>query len=161
MQTGDRGYWKGFGLSISRRHHPRRWRHQQPRWRDDAALPLLAGLGHGTAVTRRRAILVVTAFVAGGIAVLVLRDPVIDAAGAQAIADRMAGDFQRRSGHPAAEFHRRETRQWADGWEFRWRFKPCPDTASLRVWISRSGRRAAFAELPDCTAPQANAPQPA
>jgi hypothetical protein len=111
-------------------------------------------------VTRRRAILVTTAFVAGGVAVLGLRDPLIDAAGAQAIADRMAGEFQRRSGHPASEFQRRETRQWADGWEFRWRFKPCPETASLRVWISRSGRRAAFAELPDCTAPQADAPRP-
>ncbi len=93
---------------------------------------------------------------------LALRDPVIDAAGAQAIADRMAGDFQRRTGHPPGEFQRRETRQWADGWEFRWRFKPCPETASLRVWISRSGRRAAYAELPDCDSagPQGNAPRP-
>lgn len=113
-------------------------------------------------MTRRRTLLFITAFVAGGIAVLALRDPVIDAAGAQTIADRMAAEFRQRTGHPAAEFDRRETRQWADGWEFRWRFKPCPEQASLRVWISRSGRRAAYAELPDCAngGPEANAPRP-
>jgi hypothetical protein len=38
----------------------------------------------------------------------------------------------------------------ADGWEFRWRYRPCPEFASLRVWISRNGRRASYAEFPDC-----------
>jgi hypothetical protein len=101
-------------------------------------------------VTRRRLLLIIVAFVAGGVAVLSLYDPAIDAQTAAAMADRLAGEYHRQSGNPRAAFTAREGRQWADGWEFRWRYRPCPDFASLRVWISRNGRRASYAEFPDC-----------
>ncbi len=74
----------------------------------------------------------------------------IDAPTAQAIADRMSAQYRHSSGQPAQFFAPRETRQWADGWEFRWRYRPCADLASLRIWISRDGRRVSFTELPDC-----------
>ncbi|WP_310496930.1 hypothetical protein [Sandarakinorhabdus sp.] len=74
----------------------------------------------------------------------------IDAPTATAIADRLAGQYLVRSGESPRAFTARETRQWADGWEFRWRYRACPEMASLRVWISRNGRRANYAEFPDC-----------
>ncbi|WP_353217397.1 hypothetical protein [Sandarakinorhabdus sp.] len=101
-------------------------------------------------MTRRRLLLMIAAAVAGGSVVLGLYDPAIDAPAAAAMADRMASGYQSQSGMPPSEFSAREARQWADGWEFRWRFKPCPELASLRVWISRNGRKASFAEIPDC-----------
>ena len=101
-------------------------------------------------MTRRRLLLIVAAFVAGGVAMLSLYEPAIDAQTAAALADRLAVDYHRQSGTPRAAFTAREGRQWADGWEFRWRYRPCPQFASLRVWVSRNGRRANFVELPDC-----------
>lgn len=81
---------------------------------------------------------------------LALYTPAIDAQTAAAMAERMARTYHARSGTPRSEFAAREGRQWADGWEFRWRYRPCPEFASLRIWISRNGRRASYAELPDC-----------
>lgn len=101
-------------------------------------------------MTRRRLVLTLAAFLAGGIAMFSLHDPAVDAQAAAALADRLAQNYHRQSGMPRAAFTAREGRQWADGWEFRWRYRPCPDFASLRVWISRNGRRANYAELPDC-----------
>jgi len=75
----------------------------------------------------------------------------IDAPTAAAFADRLRGQYARRSGEPPVNFGPREDRIWADGWEFRWRYRPCPEFASLRIWISRDGRRASFSELPECT----------
>lgn len=74
----------------------------------------------------------------------------IDAQTAAGIADKMLVQYRRNSGEPAVHFAAREGRQWADGWEFRWRYGLCPEVASLRIWISRDGRRASFAEIPDC-----------
>lgn len=79
--------------------------------------------------------------------------PDIDAKAAAGIADDLLVQHHRRSGDSLRDFAAREDRIWADGWEFRWRYRPCPQAASLRVWISRDGRRANYAELPDC-APQ-------
>lgn len=75
----------------------------------------------------------------------------IDAPTAARIADRLRVQYDRGSGESVRNFAPREDRQWADGWEFRWRYVPCPQFASLRVWISRDGRRASYAELPDCS----------
>ena len=75
----------------------------------------------------------------------------IDAETATAMAERMLKQYRIASHEPARHFPVREGRQWADGWEFRWRYRPCPETASLRIWISRSGERATFAEIPDCS----------
>ncbi|OSZ72391.1 hypothetical protein CAP39_03340 [Sphingomonas sp. IBVSS1] len=101
-------------------------------------------------MTRRRAILISIAALLGAALALGLYDREIDAETAAGIAERMARDYHARTGHPKTEFAPREGRLWADGWEYRWRFKPCPDVASLRVWISRNGRRVRYAELPEC-----------
>ena len=74
----------------------------------------------------------------------------IDAPTAAKIADKLQVQYARTSGQPPRAFTGREDMQWADGWEFRWRYLPCPELASLRVWISRDGRSARYAELPDC-----------
>ena len=101
-------------------------------------------------MNRRRLVLIVAAFVAGGAAMFNFYDPAIDPAAAASLADRLALQYHVQSGNPRAAFTAREGRQWADGWEFRWRYRMCPEFASLRVWISRNGRRASYAELPDC-----------
>ncbi len=75
----------------------------------------------------------------------------IEAPEAAAMADRLLVQYRKGSGEPLRHFARREDRQWADGWEFRWRYRPCPEMASLRIWISRDGRRARYSELPDCS----------
>ncbi len=111
-------------------------------------------------MTRRRAILISIAALAGGALALGLMDREIDAETASAIAERMARDYHARTGHPRAEFLAREGRLWADGWEYRWRFKPCPELASLRIWISRNGRRVRYAELPECTPGEGQPPPP-
>jgi len=74
----------------------------------------------------------------------------IDAAAATAIADRLRVQYHRGSGESPANFGAREMRIWADGWEFRWRYRPCVDFASLRIWVSRDGRLARYVEQPDC-----------
>ncbi len=101
-------------------------------------------------MTRRRAILISIAALLGAALALGLYDREIDAEAASAMAERLARDYHSRSGHPRTEFTAREGRLWADGWEYRWRFKPCPELASLRIWISRNGRRVHFAEVPEC-----------
>ena len=84
----------------------------------------------------------------------------IDAGTAATIAERMLVQYRTVSGEPARHFPIREGRQWADGWEFRWRYRPCPDLASLRIWISRNGERATFAEVPDCSGTGPGAARP-
>lgn len=84
----------------------------------------------------------------------------IDAPTAARIADHLLVQYQRGSGDSARNFAAREDRIWADGWEFRWRYRPCSEMASLRVWISRDGRRASYAELPDCQPQRGVAVQP-
>jgi hypothetical protein len=74
----------------------------------------------------------------------------IDAPTAARLADRLQVQYTHGSGEPTRNFTAREDARWADGWEFRWRYRPCPERASLRIWISRDGRRASYAELPDC-----------
>lgn len=114
------------------------------------AVGKLASLLQKVGVTRRRALLLIAVFLAAGTAALQFYDPPIEPQAAAALADRLARDYRQQSGQPRALFLAREGRQWADGWEFRWRYSPCPELASLRVWISRNGRRANYAELPDC-----------
>lgn len=118
--------------------------------RDNAPLLPAVAMVHKAGVTRRRLLLMIAAAAAGGAFMLALYDPAIDAPAAAALADRMATSYQSQSGLQRSAFAAREGRQWADGWEFRWRFKPCPELACLRVWVSRNGRKASFAEIPDC-----------
>ena len=74
----------------------------------------------------------------------------IDAPTAAGMADRLLEQYRLANSDSKRNFAAREDRIWSDGWEFRWRYLPCPQFASLRVWISRDGRRASYAELPDC-----------
>ncbi len=83
-------------------------------------------------------------------AVMVLWHRDIDAPTAARLADRLQVQYTRGSGERPGRFGARETARWADGWEFRWRYRPCPERASLRIWISRDGRRASYAEMPEC-----------
>jgi hypothetical protein len=83
-------------------------------------------------------------------AVGLLWHPEIDAPTAARIADRLRIQYTHGSGESPRNFAPREDARWADGWEFRWRYRPCPERASLRIWISRDGRRATYAELPEC-----------
>jgi hypothetical protein len=100
-------------------------------------------------MNRRRLILL--ALMAGlGLGLLWWWNKPIDHDSAARIADRLAQTWLVRSGAQPQAFLKREDQQWADGWEFRWRYRACPDYASLRVWISRNGRRASLAEVPDC-----------
>ncbi len=98
----------------------------------------------------RRALLVGVG-AALGVALLALLVPRrIDQPQATIIAERLLVQYRRQSGEPLTRFGPREARQWADGWEFRWPYRPCADQASLRIWISSDGRTARYAELPDC-----------
>lgn len=103
-----------------------------------------------TGQRRRRVLLIGAAIglIIGAALVLWHRD--IDAPTAARIADKLQVQYTRGSGESPHRFGAREDARWADGWEFRWRYQPCPERASLRIWISRDGRRASYAEVPEC-----------
>jgi hypothetical protein len=103
---------------------------------------------------RNRLILAGVAIGLAIVAAITLWPRDIDAPTAAKMADRLLDQYTRANAEPRRNFARREDRIWADGWEFRWRYQPCPQFASLRVWISRDGRRASYAELPDCAPTQ-------
>jgi hypothetical protein len=100
--------------------------------------------------TLRRLILAGIALALAVALALGLYHPDIDQETATRLADRMQADYRRDTAEPVQNFSGRETALWSDGWEFRWRYRPCPAFASLRIWISRDGRRARYAEMPDC-----------
>ena len=81
-----------------------------------------------------------------------LRPRPIDEPGADAIAKATAVRFAASTGQPVAHFGRARRIAWPDGWEFVWRYRPCPDTASLRVFVPLSGRGVLVTEAPDCAA---------
>jgi hypothetical protein len=103
---------------------------------------------------RNRLILAGVAIGLAIVAAITLWPRDIDAPTAAKMADQLLDQYSRANAEPRRNFARREDRIWADGWEFRWRYQPCPQFASLRVWISRDGRRASYAELPDCAPTQ-------
>jgi hypothetical protein len=104
-----------------------------------------------TSASRRRRLLLLGAggaLIIGAIILAWPRD--IDAPAAARLADRLQIQYARGTGDSLRRFAPREGARWADGWEFRWRYRPCPERASLRIWISRDGRQATYAEIPDC-----------
>jgi hypothetical protein len=103
---------------------------------------------------RNRLILVGIAIGLALVAAVTLWPRDIDAPTAAKMADQLQSQYLRANAESRLNFAAREDRIWADGWEFRWRYRPCPQFASLRVWISRDGRRASYAELPDCAPTQ-------
>lgn len=109
------------------------------------------------AVPARRRNRLILAGIAIGLAIVaavILWPRDIDAPTAAKMADQLQSQYLRANAESRLNFATREDRIWADGWEFRWRYRPCPQFASLRVWISRDGRRASYAELPDCAPTQ-------
>ena len=100
---------------------------------------------------RRRRLLMLGAGLALIIGAMVLAWPrEIDAPAAARLADRLQLQYIKGTGDSLRRFSPREEARWADGWEYRWRYRPCPERASLRIWISRNGRQATYAEIPDC-----------
>ena len=81
-----------------------------------------------------------------------LRPHLIDQAAADAIAKATAVRYAAATGEPVVHFGRARRLDWPDGWEFVWRYRPCPDAAALRVFVPLSGRGVSITEAPDCTA---------
>ena len=114
----------------------------------------MAGANRSIAVPRRAMI-----YFALALAVLIAafwlwrgRRHDIDLATAGARAKYLLAAYIHDSGEPSAHFIAATTVGYTDGWEFAWRYGPCPEFAALKVFISRSGH-ASYSALPDC-APQ-------
>jgi hypothetical protein len=101
-------------------------------------------------MSRRKLLLLGVAGAIGFAGLFLLMPTRIDQSEAAAIAQRLLVRYHQRSGEPTARFGPGEARHWADGWEFRWRYRPCADQASLRIWVSSDGRQARYSEIPDC-----------
>ncbi|WP_419814125.1 hypothetical protein [Glacieibacterium sp.] len=79
-----------------------------------------------------------------------LRPRDIDEQQAGDLAKAMAVRYAATTGEPVAHFGRARRIVYPDGWEFVWTYRPCPDDASLRVFVPRSGKRPRYTEQPDC-----------
>ncbi len=74
----------------------------------------------------------------------------LDVAAADALAKAAAVRFAASTGEPIVHFGTARRYAWPDGWEFVWRYRPCPDDAALRVFVPLSGRGVRVTERPDC-----------
>lgn len=81
-----------------------------------------------------------------------LRPRVIDEAQADAVAKAMAVRYAAAAGEPIVHFGKARRVAYDDGWEFVWRYRPCPDDAALRVFVPRTGIKPRYTEQPDCGA---------
>ena len=81
-----------------------------------------------------------------------LRPRDIDEEQADAVAKAMAVRYAATTGEPVMHFGRARRVVYPDGWEFVWSYRPCPDDASLRVFVPRNGHRPRYTEQPDCAA---------
>lgn len=75
--------------------------------------------------------------------------PMINRANAQTRANQMLASYARHSGDPPGHFVEPATVDYPDGWEFSWRYVPCPAVARLRIFIHRDGR-GDYGETPEC-----------
>lgn len=73
----------------------------------------------------------------------------LDKPAATMVAAKLLAAYARETGEPAVHFTARGPVDYPDGWEFSWSYAPCPEIASLRVFIGRDGR-ANYAQTPDC-----------
>lgn len=64
-------------------------------------------------------------------------------------ASRLLAAYVHDSGEPPMHFIAAGAVAYPDGWEFAWRYRPCPDIAALKVFVSKSGS-ASYSALPDC-----------
>lgn len=69
---------------------------------------------------------------------------------AEARASRLLAAYIEQSGQPAAHFGDRRTIVWAGGWDFVWVYRPCAETAELRITVRRSGA-GQYSVMPDCS----------
>ncbi len=104
------------------------------------------------AIPRRAQAYFVLAFAAVLAAVLIWhsRGREIDLVTAAGRANRLLAVYVHRSGEPPAHFIPTDTVSYPDGWEFAWRYRPCPDIAALKIFVGKSGS-ASYSALPDCT----------
>lgn len=84
--------------------------------------------------------------------VLWLRPREIDVDRANDVAKAAAVRYAALTGQPVVHFGRARRIAWPDGWEYTWRFRPCPGDAALRVFVPRSGRGTRVTQQPDCAA---------
>jgi hypothetical protein len=101
-------------------------------------------------MTSRRALLLTLIGVTLGATLLFAIPRRIDEREAERIATRLLDQYARSQSEGRSSFLPLERALWADGWEFRWRYRACADIASLRVWIRHDGRETRYTELPDC-----------
>jgi hypothetical protein len=74
----------------------------------------------------------------------------IDLQTAAGRANRLLAVYVHDSGEPPMHFIAAGVIAYADGWEFAWRYRPCPAIAALKIFIGKSGS-ATYSALPDCT----------
>ena len=106
---------------------------------------------------RRAIIYFALAFVAVLTALLLMHGRVwpsrvhdIDLPTAAGRANRLLAVYVHDSGEPPVHFIAAGAIGYADGWEFAWRYRPCPEIAALKIFIGKSGSATSSA-LPDCT----------
>ncbi len=75
----------------------------------------------------------------------------LDIAAADAVAKATAVRYAAATGEPIVHFGTARRFAWPDGWEFVWRYRPCPADAALRIFVPLSGRGIRITERPDCT----------
>ena len=61
----------------------------------------------------------------------------------------MLAAYVSNSGEPPNHFADRQAIAYPDGWEFSWVYRPCPDLATLKVFIHKDGR-GDYGETPEC-----------
>ena len=103
-------------------------------------------------MTRRAAFRFVLAGVALVLAIGIWRSRFqpIDQPTAEARAGRLLAAYVQQTGEPPLHFTNRRMMRYADGWEFVWVYRPCRETAELRIFIKLSGA-ARYSQLPDCS----------
>ncbi|MFN7176046.1 MAG: hypothetical protein ACK4MX_04070 [Thermaurantiacus sp.] len=65
------------------------------------------------------------------------------------IADALFQTYVSETGEVPVHFTGPQTISFEDGWEYRWVYEPCRETAELRIFVSSRGR-ARFGTTPDC-----------
>ena len=78
-----------------------------------------------------------------------LRAVPIGEAEADIIADALFRAYVAEVGEVAAHFTGPDSLALDDGWEYRWIYEPCRETAELRIFVSETGR-AQLGLTPDC-----------
>ena len=68
---------------------------------------------------------------------------------AAAKASAMLSAYVAHTGEPPSHFAAPQEVAYADGWQYSWRYRPCPDIAALQIFIHRDGR-GDYGAPPEC-----------